>query len=314
MVTQVNRNDFIRIINNPGQIDRQMTGEVRELVDLFPWFHSAHLLLLKGLYNTSDVKFENQLKQSAIHIADREVLYYMLHRVEPVEKEKSGKVAAIVEDRPELPDSEQVVIESGRNSSDLISELEKSSLVFVPPDQPAVVSKDEPVETIVITTESLLDESASVMLVIEDGDNHIEENIIFMDPSISSGEAEELLELEENEIDLSDESQPVKTGAEKVIVVQENRKELQSKLIDNFILLNPRIEAPKDKTDRPNEDISKSFVEEKGGFITETLARIYVSQGYYSRAIDIYEKLSLKFPEKSSYFATQIEKVKELIK
>jgi hypothetical protein len=135
-----------------------------------------------------------------------------------------------------------------------------------------------------------------------------------MDPSISSGEVEELLELEENEIDLSDESQPVKPGAEKIVVAHENRKELQSKLIDNFILLNPRIEAPKDKTDRPNEDISKSFVEEKGGFITETLARIYVTQGYYSRAIDIYEKLSLKFPEKSSYFATQIEKVKELIK
>lgn len=209
MVTQVNRNDFIRIINNPGQIDRQMTGEVRELVDLFPWFHSAHLLLLKGLYNTSDVKFENQLKQSAIHIADREVLYYILHRPEPVESDRSIKAANAVEARPEQPDNEQVVIESGRNSTDLISELEKSSLVVTPADQPAVVSKEEPVETIVITTESLLDESASVMLVIEDGDNHIEENIIFMDPSISSGEVEELLELEENEIDLSDDSQPV---------------------------------------------------------------------------------------------------------
>jgi hypothetical protein len=64
----------------------------------------------------------------------------------------------------------------------------------------------------------------------------------------------------------------------------------------------------------PSEDISKPFVEEAGGLVTETLAKIYVNQGYYSKAMDIYEKLSLKFPEKSSYFASQIEKVKEYIK
>jgi len=83
---------------------------------------------------------------------------------------------------------------------------------------------------------------------------------------------------------------------------------------DKFIIANPRIETPKEKSNVPVDDISKPFVEESDGLVTETLARIYVNQGYYSRAIDIYEKLSLKFPEKSSYFASQIEKVKEHIK
>ena len=92
------------------------------------------------------------------------------------------------------------------------------------------------------------------------------------------------------------------------------RKQVQADLIDKFIIANPRIEPVRDKTDKPVEDISQPFTEEKGEFVTETLARIYINQGYYSKAIDIYEKLSLKYPEKSSYFATQIEKVKELNK
>lgn len=47
--------------------------------------------------------------------------------------------------------------------------------------------------------------------------------------------------------------------------------------------------------------------------ITETLANIYLKQGLYNEALQSYQKLSLKFPEKNSYFATQIEKIKKLI-
>ncbi len=77
---QMNRNDFLDMISNPGPLNRQMIGEIYELIDIFPYFQSAHLLLLKGLYSNSDVKFENQLKNSAIHIGDREVLYWLLNK------------------------------------------------------------------------------------------------------------------------------------------------------------------------------------------------------------------------------------------
>ena len=48
-------------------------------------------------------------------------------------------------------------------------------------------------------------------------------------------------------------------------------------------------------------------------FVTETLAKIYVKQNLYREALQAYEKLSLKFPEKNAYFAGQIEEVKKLM-
>ena len=47
----------------------------------------------------------------------------------------------------------------------------------------------------------------------------------------------------------------------------------------------------------------------KEGFCTETLAGIYLEQGYPQEAIDIYSRLSLRYPEKSVYFAALIEKI-----
>lgn len=47
-------------------------------------------------------------------------------------------------------------------------------------------------------------------------------------------------------------------------------------------------------------------------FYTETLAEIYIEQQFYQRAIAVYKKLILLYPEKSAYFASLIEKVEKL--
>lgn len=46
-------------------------------------------------------------------------------------------------------------------------------------------------------------------------------------------------------------------------------------------------------------------------FCTETLAKIYLEQDYVEQAIDIYSKLSLRYPEKSVYFASLIDEIKQ---
>jgi hypothetical protein len=309
----MNRNDFLRIIDALGPADRQTIGEISELITIFPYFQSAYMLLLKGLQNTSDVKFENQLRNSAMHIADREVLYYFLKK-EIIPSESTSTTVSQEDDAGiNSTDNQQVVIESARNSEELINEIEKSSGEYNSGEE-----RQNPLgqsgHSIIISEESGNDESTATILIFDEESGDVEEKIIYMDPGFSVPEQPELLELD-NEDKITavtfDESldKEAEAGSPEI-----STKQIQSDLIDKFILANPRIEPRKEKSSTLHEDISKPFVEEKGEFVTETLARIYVNQGYYSRAIDIYEKLSLKFPEKSSYFASQIEKVKDLIK
>ncbi len=89
----------------------------------------------------------------------------------------------------------------------------------------------------------------------------------------------------------------------------------EDEIIDRFIRSQPRIvpgQSGDEETGSKIPEKVKESTEEKG-FFTETLAQIYLRQGYYSKAIHIYEKLSLKYPEKSSYFATQIEKIHQIL-
>jgi hypothetical protein len=134
-----------------------------------------------------------------------------------------------------------------------------------------------------------------------------------MDPSINIRGEGDLLELDEGEIELFEKSQVREDTEQSIQPATGDRKKVQAELIDKFITANPRIEPVRDRSDKPNDDLSRPFTEERGELVTETLAKIYINQGYYSKAIDIYEKLSLKYPEKSSYFATQIQKVKALL-
>ncbi len=95
---------------------------------------------------------------------------------------------------------------------------------------------------------------------------------------------------------------------------QPEKKLSPADLIDRFIMISPNIERMSPKDYQTMRDLSEEGSDEPGKFITETLAKIYINQGYYTRAINIYEKLTLQYPEKSAYFASRIEKIQDLIK
>lgn len=81
-------------------------------------------------------------------------------------------------------------------------------------------------------------------------------------------------------------------------------------IIDKIIESEPgRIKLGNAKFFAPNVDAKQSLLENEH-LVTETLAKIYALQGNISKAIRAYEILSLKFPQKSVYFASLIEKLK----
>jgi hypothetical protein len=88
-------------------------------------------------------------------------------------------------------------------------------------------------------------------------------------------------------------------------------------LIDRFLLSKPGTirrntedEGTQEKENRL--DITEKSDTENDELITETLAAIYLQQKSYEKALAAYKKLSLKYPEKSIYFATQIEEIEKL--
>jgi len=81
-------------------------------------------------------------------------------------------------------------------------------------------------------------------------------------------------------------------------------------LIDKFIQENPSIQRPKQEFFSPEKAMRKSEVLDTN-LATETLAKIYTMQGHPEKAIKVYNQLQLKFPEKLSYFASLINKIKQ---
>ena len=89
-------------------------------------------------------------------------------------------------------------------------------------------------------------------------------------------------------------------------------KRKEEEIIEKFIREEPQIHPPSpDKLDMENK--ARKSAEDPNDLVSETLATIYTEQMLFHKAIDTYQKLSLKFPEKRAYFADQISELQKKI-
>ena len=82
---------------------------------------------------------------------------------------------------------------------------------------------------------------------------------------------------------------------------------------DSAIRLLSVSEIEEEQLQEENEVVTSTGEDEDDSCFTETLAKIYIKQQRYSKALEIIEKLSLKYPKKNAYFADQIRFLEKLI-
>ena len=157
-------------------------------------------------------------------------------------------------------------------------------------------------------------------------------------PEVSESFVEDLIEDHELDIDSEPEQKTaevfqededfielIEDGDEEIIVVDSpkiipggdyfSRNEMESldldssRPIDKFIAEKPSLlRGSSPAADPVVIDIQEEF--DDSGFYTETLAAIYAEQGFVKRALDVYAKLILLYPEKSVYFASLVKELK----
>ena len=272
----MNTNDYINLLNNSKAINDKQTLVLETIVNEFPFYQSARALYLKGLYNQESFRYNYELKKTAAHTTDRSVLFDFI-------TSDDFKIF-----QQEVYDKYQAEIQSI-----IVSDFE-----YVEEEKKPFTLDTKPESSNVIETISISEQK---------------ESNIEVEAALEIGKP---LQFEKNEthsfsewLQLAKIAPIVREEAEKQISVS---SELEKKfdLIEKFIELNPKIPQAKDTTSIPI-NIAKSN-ETPSSIMTETLAQIYLEQKKYTKAIQAYEILILKYPEKSSFFADRIKNIKIL--
>jgi tetratricopeptide (TPR) repeat protein len=267
----MNKEEFYRSLLHPELLDDRSLPLLENILEEYPYFQTARLLHVKNLSNQGSIRYDKELKKTAVWTTDRGKLFYLLDK------------------RVLLP-----VTESGKNFDD-----KKTT--------PDTAEADIDFSELTLVTDFFETQTSFNHLPDEEND---ELNQLIMTGSSQTAtffDVGDQINLEEFKNSFKKKkTEPIST------IGSDDTSTRRNKLIDTFIVDQPRIVPRSEKeTDHLISEIKVK--EENPELITDTLAQIYIKQGFYEKAINAYEKLSLKYPEKNSYFADQIRKIKQII-
>ena len=278
----MNVTDFTYLINRPDAINEKQTDALGRVLDEFPYFQSARALRLKGLFNENSFRYNYALKVTASHTTDRTVLFDF------------------------ITSDTFVAIQKGLYDKKILELLDISVTGYevIKPEirlEPKINTLEQSILTTIKGASAIEEESTTKLA---------EENLEIGKPLGFSKEEkhsfQEWLQLSR--------TQPIvrekETATQSETAPLEDDKKKKADLIDKFIEASPKIPPIKQNSESTiHIDLNKS---DNSYLMTETLARVYLEQKKYQRAIQAYEILILKYPEKSSFFADRISDIKIL--
>ena len=282
--------DFTYLLQHPEKVvDPIQTKHLEDIVKEYPYFQTAKALHLKGLKNLNSYKYNKVLKNTAAYTADRDVLFDYITSKDFLQTDFDKAPEALVKEQ----------IKAERNI------IEESIDKPLPQDEK---DADQILDPELFKSKNPEEEESKTLKLGEPLSFDANEKYSFSEwLSLASNKP---LERKENNTEQKPED-PQSPNKEKSVRRNPSLKQ-KFERIDKFIAENPKI-VPQEKLQQ-KIDVSASVKIDKNELMTETLARVYLEQKKYKKAIQAYKILSLKYPEKSGFFADRIRAVEKLQK